>query len=463
MAQGLKGRLTSRQAKYGLNTALYILLALAIVVVINLIANHFVRQIDLTANQRYSLSPQTVKILSELDRDLELLYFDRQLGFDSGKDLLDLYPIQSRRVTVTYVDPDREPSKANQYNVKTYGTVVVASGERNEQAKGVKEEDITNTIIKVLKGGPKVIYFLTGHGERDIESTERTGYSEAKKALEESNYEVKTVSLFEESPKVPEDASALVVAGPQRDFLDPEVYALREYLKNGGRAMFLINPFVPPKLVALLKEFGANTEPNLVVDVSGIGRVFGLDEFVPITVQYEDHPITKDFTNVATLFPMAEAIRSSGADALPGADFQLIAKTTAKSWSTPDVEAKEYSFRAGRDTEGPLALMGAGVYKAPQSVNGAEGRIVVSGSADLVYNSIVGFPGGNRDLFLNAVNWLASDEDLMSIRPKDPEDRGLEISPAQMEPTLRRILYFLIAVPLLVILSGLGVWWKRRG
>ena len=171
----LKSRLTSRQAKYGLNTAIYCLVALAIVVVVNLIANRFVKQIDLTANKRYSLAPQTAKILSGLQKDVELVYFDRRNNFTSVRDKLEMFPIKSRRVKVTYVDPDREPSKANQYKVKTYGTLIVASGDRNEQAKGLQEEEITGSIIRVLKGGPKNIYFLTGHGERDLESTERLG------------------------------------------------------------------------------------------------------------------------------------------------------------------------------------------------------------------------------------------------------------------------------------------------
>ncbi|MBI4443659.1 MAG: GldG family protein [Acidobacteria bacterium] len=455
MPNGWKARLSSRQTKYGLNTALYVLAALAIAVFINLIANHFVKQVDLTANQRFSLSQQTVKILDELQQDVELLYFDRQLNFDQATDLLEQYKVQSRRVRVTYVDPDREPVKATQYNVKTYGLVVVVSGGRSEQSKGIREEDVTNAIIKVLKGGPKLIYFLTGHGERDIESTERIGYSEAKKALDESNYQAKTLSLLEESPQVPEDASVLVVAGPQKDLLDPEIEAIRQFIQKGGRVFFMVNPQSPPKVVALLDEFGADVHTNLVVDTSGIGRLFGTDELMPLVIQYEDHPITKDMTNVATVFPFANAVIPS-VNKTPGVEFQPIANTTEKSWATSEV-ADTISFREGKDTEGPLALMGAGVYKDPVSDNAAEGRIVVSGSQDAWVNYIVAF-NGNRDLFLNAVSWLASDEDLISIRPKDPEDRPVNLTPSQM-----RLIFFLsLLVPLAVILSGLGVWWKRR-
>ncbi|MCH8266045.1 MAG: GldG family protein [Acidobacteria bacterium] len=457
MPQGLKSHLTSRQAKYGLNTLIYSLVALAIVVAVNLIAKQFVRQLDLTANQRYSLSQQTANILSGLDRDVELLYFDRRANFGNLRDLLEQYSVLSRRVKVSYVDPDQEPGKANQYNVKTYGTVILAAGDRNEQAKGVEEGDITNTLIRLLKGEAKLIYFLEGHGERDLESNERLGLSEAKTALEESNYQVQTVSLLEESPQVPEDASVLVVAGPQNDLLEPEIDAIREYIQGGGRAFFLVNPHTPPNLTALLAEFGADVQNTLVVDTSGIGRLFGTDELMPLVMQYEDHPITKDLANVATLFPFACAVQSSS-DAMPGAQFQLIARTTANSWATTQVRATEVSFREGVDLEGPLALMGAGTYKPLASENGEEGRIVVAGSTDMVANSILGF-NGNRDLFLNAMSWLASDEDLISIRPRDPEDRRVDLSSSQMD----FVWLCMFAVPLAIVLGGFGVWWKRRG
>jgi len=457
MSSGIKGALTSRQAKYGLHTLVYTLLAIAIAVAVNLIARQFVRQVDLTANQRYSLSQQTEKILSDLNRDVEVLYFDRRAAFDNVRDLLEQFPVHSSHVKVSYVDPDREPGKAQQYNIKTYGTVVVSTGDQNEQAKGVAEEDITNTLIRLLKGGPKVVYFLEGHGERSLESTERLGFSEAKKALEESNYQVKSVSLLQETPQVPEDATVLVLAGTQNDLLDPEIEALKNYLMKGGRVFFLVNPHAPPKLVALLAEFGADASNSLVVDTSGIGRLFGTDELMPLVVQYEDHPITRDMTNVATLFPFAAAIRSSSSG-MPGTNFQMIAKTTANSWATTDVRAREVSFREGQDLEGPLALLGAGTYRPMDSQEGGEGRLVVSGSSDFPANAILAF-NGNRDLFLNAVSWLASDEDLISIRPKDPEDRRVDLTPDQ----LNMIFYLsMIIVPLAVVAGGFGVWWRRR-
>jgi len=454
----LKDRLTSRQAQYGLNTAVYVLAAFAIVVVVNLIANRFVKQVDLTANKRYSLSQQSVKILKGLNQDVDLLYFDRKNAFNGVRDSLEQYSVTTHRVKLTYIEPDRERGKAEQYKVKTYGTLIVAMGGKTEPAKSTKEEDVTGAIIRLLKGGPKTVYFLQGHGERDIASDERTGYSGAKKALTDGNYNVKTLSLLEQTPKVPSDATVVVIADPTKDLLDPEIAAISDFIKGGGRVLFLASPHTPPKLVSMLEEFGADVHNSIVVDTSGIGRLFGTDELMPLVVQYENHPITKDMTNIATLFPLAAAVKSAGKP-MPGAEFTLIAKTTDKSWATSNVDAKQISFRKGEDTQGPIALVGAGTYKALDVPEGAkDGRFVVIGSPDFLANAILGF-NGNRDLFLNAMNWLSSDEDLISIRPKDPEDRGVNLNVSQM-----RLVFYLsmIFVPMLVIATGLGVWMNRR-
>jgi ABC-type uncharacterized transport system involved in gliding motility auxiliary subunit len=463
---GLKTQFTSRQAKFGLNSTLYGLAAIAIVVIINLLAVRAPARLgqfssnwqwDLTANKRFSLSEQTLQILSKLDKNVDLMYFDRQNNFGAVKDLLDQFPLHSGKVTVSYLDPDRDRAKAAQYSVKEYGKIIVAAGDKSEQAKGIKEEDVINSIIRVLKGGAKNVYFLQGHGEREIASEERLGYSEAKKALGNSNYEIKTLSLLQKEPAVPDDCKVLVIAGPKNEFLDPEIDAIKKYMMMGGHIFVLLTPDTPPKLVKLLAEFGVDASNTLVVDESGIGRLFGTDELMPLALQYENHVITKDLANTATLFPFANAVGTVSGQ-MPGADFQVIAKTAPQTWATKDVHAKQVSFKEGTDIKGPLGLAGAGVFHDPGAPMAIETRYVVSGSADLISNAILGF-NGNRDLFLNMMNWLSSDEDLIAVRPKDPEDRPVDMTPTQLE----MLKYFALAVvPLVIVFSGFGVWWRRR-
>jgi ABC-type uncharacterized transport system involved in gliding motility auxiliary subunit len=464
---GIKNQLTSRQAKYGLNTTLYVLAAVAILVILNLLAVKAPTRLgefstnwqwDLTASKRYSLSQQTDQILAKLDQDIQLIYFDRRANFASARELLEQFPLLSRRVSVSYVDVDSEPAKAAQYNVKEYGKIVVATSTKSEATPANEEEDITNTIIRVLREGPKTLCFLIGHGERTVDDGERLGYSGAKTALEEGNYKIEPLSLQVQEPEVPASCTVVVVAGPSKDMLDPEIEALKRYMIMGGRVMFLLTPHTPPKFVTLLSEFGADVSNTRVIDVSGVGMLFGADATMPLVRQYENHPITKDLTNIPTLFPTATAVQSS-VGFMPGADFALIARTAPESFATRNVNANEVRFEEGKDLQGPIALVGAGTFHDPGAPAAIETRYVVMGSPDVASNyGLEAF--GNRDLFLNAMAWLSSDEDLIAIRPKDPEERPVELSPTQL--AMVRIGAYGV-VPLAVIIVGLGVWWRRRG
>src|SRR5690349_17220527 len=181
----------------GANLAVYTLVVLAIIVLVNWFVNNHDRKWDLTPNKNYSLSSQSVKLLKGLDRDITIYVFDRKGALREGRDLLDNYSKASHRLTVRYVDPDREPAISRQMGVRTYGTVVVASGDRHYEAQGgVTEEAVTNALIRLLKG-QKTIYFIQGHGERDLDNTERTGYDRVKKQLENENYVVKTLVLMQ--------------------------------------------------------------------------------------------------------------------------------------------------------------------------------------------------------------------------------------------------------------------------
>jgi hypothetical protein len=195
------------------NLAVYTAVAVAIVVLANWFVDRHNRRWDLTPNQSYSLSPQTTKVLKELKNDLTIYVFDRESGFRGRRDLLDNYSALTHRVTVRYVDPDRQPSLAGQFGIRNYGTVVVAGGDRHFEAQSSTEEGLTNAIVRLLKG-QKTVYFIQGHGERDVDSSDRAGYGRVKKQLESENRQVKTLVLLQKM-EVPADCSLLVIAGPR--------------------------------------------------------------------------------------------------------------------------------------------------------------------------------------------------------------------------------------------------------
>lgn len=434
---------------------LYSLVAIAILVAVNYIARDHSHSWDLTLNQIHSLSPESVKIVRELKTPLHLIYFDRGEEFGRARAFLSKYQRDANNVDVQYIEPDRHPDKARQYGIQSYGTLVVEAEGRKQLVNSLNEEDVTNAIVRVLKGGRKAVYFAQGEGEHDPDDPGRNGCSVLKKALQDDNFTVKTLVLAQ-SPKVPADAAVLVVAGPTHDLLEPEVDAISNYLSNGGRVLFMLTPQTKGPLVDYLEsKLNVKLTPDIVVDTSGIGRLFGASQLMPIVASYDDHPITKEMNRVATLFPYARTVEA-GDEKDAKATVSPLLETSASSFAATNFSLREVSLDPRTARHGPLTLAVAGTL--PGSKAGDEGRFAVFGSADFIINPIISF-NGNQDLFLNAVNWLASQEAFISIRPKPPNNTPINLSAMQM-----RVIFWsaLVGLPLLIVLSGAGVWWRRR-
>jgi ABC-type uncharacterized transport system involved in gliding motility auxiliary subunit len=452
----------TRQTKFGAYAALYVLIILAVLVMANWLANRHNKSVDTTANKRFSLSDQTKKILSDLKQNAKITYFDKTDSFQRAKDLLDRYDTLSTKVSVDYVDPDKKPQVAKVAGVRNYGSIFVDVGTRREEAKSLTEEEITGAIIRTLKGGERTVCAVSGSGEHTFEDTGRSGYSALKESIERNNYKTRTISLLEK-PEVPKDCTVLMVAGPRFDYVQPVVDAIKKYVEGGGRALIMLDAPVKmgkdtvgenAALTAALAGWGVTMNKDLVLDVSGIGQIFGFNEVVPLVSSYETHAIVRDMKGTATAFPLARSIDTGTADKVT---VEKLFSTSQNSAATSklDIASGELSLDPKNDKKGPLTLGAAGTYAPGQ---GPQGRFVAVGSSGFAANNFLGF-NGNRDLVLNMINWLSSDEDLISIRPKDPEDRRLSLNRAQMNV----ILYSsVILMPLMVILAGVSVWWKRR-
>jgi len=477
--------LKARQTRYGAYLFTYLLVIIAVLGGTNWLANRHNKSFDSTSNKRFSLSDQTAKIVKGLSRDVTITYFDKQNEFARARDLLDRYNTLSSRLHIDYVDPDKKPQLAKAANVRTYGTIYIDSGLRKEEAKSLTEEDITGALIRSLKTGERNVCFVTGSGEHGLDDSGRTGYSAVKESLEKNNYKTKTISLLEAGagapsapqavklgqpaaapadgakPSVPSDCTVLVVAGPKYDYTQPEVEAIKTYVENGGRALLLLDPPLKlgrddysgsPALSAVVETWGVTLGKDLALDTSGVGQIFGLGPEVPLVTSYESQPIVRDLKDVATAFPLSRTmeVKSTGSGTA-----EKLFSTSSNSYATTSINSAEIRIDPKKDKKGPLTLGAAGTYKGAA---GKEGRFVVVGSSNWANNNILRF-NGNRDLFLNMMNWLSSDEDLISIRPKDPEDRRLNISTRQMSALAYTSMLFL---PLIVVASGFAVWWQRR-
>ncbi len=465
--------LKTRQTKYTAYVTLYIAIVLASLTVVNYLADRHNKSYDATANKRYSLSEQTVKVVKGLDHDAKITYFAQTSRFTEARDLLDRYDNLSPRLTVEYIDPDKKPQLARAAGVRSYGTIFVEASGRREEAKSLTEEEITNALIRALKGGVRKACIVQGSGEHSIEEFGRDGYSNLKDLLEKNNYTTQKISLIEK-PEVPSDCTVLIVGGPRFDYLDPAVEAIKKYVEGGGSALLLIDPPIRfgqqeisenPALMKLLEGWGVVANKDLVLDTSGIGSLFGLSEVVPLVSNYEFHAIVRDMREIATAFPLARSLETKSVD---GATVDKLFSTSSNSYSTTELGSAQIRLDPKKNKQGPFTLGVAGTLTAKASSSGdnkaseekkdKQGRFVVVGSSGWVANNILRF-NGNRDLFLNMMNWLSADEDLISIRPKEPEDRRLNLTRQQMS----RILYgSVFGLPLIIIAAGLSVWWRRR-
>ncbi|MEN6608221.1 MAG: DUF4350 domain-containing protein, partial [Bryobacteraceae bacterium] len=374
---------------------------------------------------------------------------------------LDRYDNLSSRLTVSYVDPDRKPQIAKAEGVRNYGVIYIDAAGKREEAKGLSEEEITGALIRALKGGQRNVCVVSGSGEHGLDDTGRSGYSSAKDVLEKNNYKTRAISLLEK-PEVPKDCTVLMVAGPRFDYVDASVNAIKSYVEGGGRALLMLDPPLQlgkeeisenAALAKLLDSWGITLNKDLVLDTSGIGQLFGLSEVVPLVTSYESHAIVREMKEAATAFPITRSLEVKSANSATG---EKLVSTSGNSFATSNLSSGEIRINPDKDKKGPFALAAAGTYRSGKE--GGDGRFVVVGCSGWVANNILRF-NGNRDLFVNMMNWLSSDEDLISIRPKEPEDRRLMLTRRQMS----NVFYSsVIGIPLAVILAGLWVWWRRR-
>jgi ABC-type uncharacterized transport system involved in gliding motility auxiliary subunit len=453
--------LKARQTKYGAYAGIYLLVVLAILVVVNILANRYNKSFDTTSNKRYSLSEQTQKIVKGLKQNATITYYNQSTHFQEGKDLLDEYANLSTKIHVAYVDPDKSPELARAAGIRNFGTAVVQVGAKKEIAKDLTEEGITGAFIRDLKGTTRTVCFVTGSGEHQIDNTERDGLSHFKDLLARDEYQSRSIDLLQQAV-VPADCTAVVIAGPTHDYQQPEIDAIKTYVEGGGRALFMLDPPIQfgsseiaanDALTSVLESWGVTLDKNMILDLNPVGQLAGLGPQVVLVTTYASQPIVSDMRGSAVGIPLSRSldIKDTGKTSV-----QKLFDSSGSSLATSNLSSAEVSVADPKNRKGPFTIAAAGTYNTGKP--NSEGRFVVIGSSSWAANRFLGF-NGNGDLALNAVNWLSSDEDLISIRPKPPEDRRITMTRAQLI-LVRTVSQFVL--PLIVVIAGTMVWWKRR-
>ena len=454
-----------RSFLYSSNLLLMIALVLAILVLINYIGARHHKRFDFTESKVHSLSDQSITVAKALKQDVLIKAFFREGNYGRVRmeDLLKIYAYHSPRLKYEFIDPDKNPGLVKRYEVTQDGTVIFECGDRDNRITAVGEEDVTNALIKVTRVQKKIIYFLEGHGEKSTEVADEVGYSFAKDELVKLGYEVKkqTLALSESFPK---DCALLVVPGPQKDLVGDEIETIGKYLREGGRVFFMVDPQTAPGLLPFLARSGFRLENDIIVD--SMSRLIGGDYFMPALSEYETHEITRNF-RYATFFPVARLVETIDPKPEEIETSQVLGRTSADSWSKRDFKLKtkmtlkDIGFDKTKDKAGPVSIAAVAALKAAPGPDGkpaAAGRIAVIGDSDFATNRYFSL-AGNGNFFLNTVNWLTEESDLISIQPKTQNPRTLQLSPAQG----RTIFWFSVVIlPLLVLAAGLFIWFRRR-
>jgi gliding motility-associatede transport system auxiliary component len=494
------GAIGGRQLRYGGNTFVLVLVVVGILGALNYLAFRHNKRVDLTEGGRHSLSDQTRKVVSGLSEDVKITYFGRSPELLRGRERLRDYEALSDRLAVEYVDPVKDPIKAQSFGVRPpYPVVFVDRGERREKITNDSEQDLTNALIKVFRDETKTVCFVEGEGERDSADFSERGFSAVKDALGESQYETKTITPIRDS-SVPEDCTVVVVAAPESDLLPPVVEALDAYVTAGGGLLVMVEPPFEgsqTNLEAMLADWNIETGKDVVLDVSGVGQLFGTGALAPLALSYPYHEITKDF-RLTTAFATARRVEA-GSGGREGVVAQNLAETAPQAWAETDLSLNDPKPDEGVDTLGPVSLGAVATVPAPESAaddaadsaetepaaeatdgdeaeadaDGAEpekaaeedptpaprdGRVVAFGDADFASNGYLSFEG-NRDLLLNSVAWLAEDADLISVRPKEPEDQRVFLTQLQQGNVT---FVALILLPGIFVAAGIANWWRRR-
>ena len=464
----LKGRdwsriKSSRSLYYGTSSTILTLAVVAIVVLINVIAeSDFHVRWDLTADKLYSLSEQTLSLLREIEDDVTVYAFVRD-GDPNGRQIVDLvqeYVYRSDRIRLRKIDPNNEPGLARAYEVTQYNTIVVESGDRRRTVqpfdifgfdpfgRGLEfrgEQALTRALLGVVRGSQGKVYFTTGHGERAIDAD----LSLLRTYLTGEGYEVESLNLAQ-TGAVPENAVVLVIAGPARDFDPPELEAVRTYIDGGGRLFFMLDP-APPSVplsgvAGLLESWGITFRTDVVIDPE---RHYFIDVLSPIPT-YERHAVTEDLIegNLGMVLPRTRSL-VVGEPERGLARAQAIFRTSASSWGETRLQGSQVS-KDEEDAAGPL-VVGA-------VVEDNRTRVIAVGTSAFAANDAVAFQG-NVDFFVNGVNWLAGHEETLTIRPKMQQLRLVTLTGAQANVIFYSTVVF---VPLVFLVVAGAVAWRRR-
>ena len=404
---------------------------------------------DLTSNNRLSLSEPSRAMLNKLDNPVEIDVFvnrSDQLG-QRVQLLIERYQNIKPDLSVNFISPEENPDKIREHAISYPAEMLIRYQDRTERLEKPSEQGITNALAKLLRKNDRWLVFLSGHGERDPIGNSNFDWGSFSEQLQKRGLKTQSLNLSK-TPVIPDNTSALIIADPQVEFLLEEWIIISRYLDQGGNLLWVTEPDHTELFKPLVEKLGINFFPGTVVDASGQQFNITQPDLIPI-VNYPDHPITQDF-KLTSLFPHAAAL---DLNVTPAWDSTPLITSSEQSWAETSLIKDDIHYDEDYEQRGPLIIA-----LALTSANNKRQRVLISGDSDFVSNSFLG-NGGNLDLGVRIMNWLSSDDQLINIPFRPASDLDFEMSKKTSAVTG---LGFLIVLPLLFLITGIVIWWRRK-
>ncbi len=431
---------------------IFVVLLIALVALLAFLAQEYRAERDITQNARNTLSQPARELLVKLTQPIKVTAFATRQDVRGDarrliRDFLAPYQRLKPDLSVTFVDPREEPKLAQAAGIRVNGESVVEYNQRSEHLTDYSEQSFINALMRLARSGERLVMALEGHGERRLNGVANHDLGEFGKQLAAKGFKTSSLNLAV-AQEVPANASLLLIANPQVDLQPAEVQKIKQSLQLGCNLLWLIDPEPLRGLQPVAELLGLVLGPGTVVDPTLQPRS-GPPVFASAT-SYARHPIFGDF-QLNTVFPYARQIgvnESSEWRATP------LIEVAPRGWVEMGKLDAKIAFDKARDIPGPVNI----ALALERSVNDRTQRVVVIGGGGFLANASLGL-GGNLDLGVNIVNWLAGDEALIAIQPRPSFDSNLELGRGQQYLIL---FGFLIILPLAFAATGILIWWRRH-
>lgn len=440
---------------------LFIILFLILMGLLAFLSTRYVYLADWTVNNQNSLNEISLQVLQTLDAPIEVIsYTNNQRIKQSVRELLQRYQRIKADIHLSFINPDSDPEKIRALNITVDGEMVIRYQGRQENLAHLSEQDITNSLHRLLRTKERKIFFTQGHGERSHEQQANFDLKDFSLHLIKQGFLLESINLARKK-NIPEDSAVLVIAGPQAAFLASEVQLIIDYVRAGGHLLWLADPLKVSSnhamhgLLPLAEYLGIEFLDGVIVDPTTQQYDIERPDYAVVS-EYPEHTINNDFSSI-TLFPQAAAI-----ERLPGFlhdkeafEMKAFLMTSEQSWVETSALQETIHFSDLLDIIGPLTI---GVTLSRSMSKNKEQRIVIMGDGDFLSNTFLG-NAGNLELALNIFNWLSHDEQLINIPTRIKDDIILDLSETQLSLLGS---FFLFVLPGLLALSASLIWLKRR-